>query len=420
MVGLVELVGLVEKVMIEIIRKERLVKYCDWLIGAFLILFVFWSPISITGAQAAVSFALLFWVVKMLVMKKFHLARNSLNVPIVAFLVATAIGVIFAVDFKHSLKGYMTLGWISIFFLTINNVENPIQFKRLIRILILITTIAAAYGIFQHLTKIDFFGNVKHLNQPIPRSIGFFDGPATFGNYMLLVLPVVIGLSSYSNTGSAKRWLSLSVLIIMTAIIFSYGRGVWLGLIAGLIFMAILRSKKLVFFVLTGIIVCSTVLFILPSSKISQRIIGSIKSTRPVGDRIYFLEGGLRIIRDYPITGVGWEGFRKVYPRYRPVEARESGCNAHNNFIDVTVDGGLLGLGMFLWLLMTIYKVSFHIFKKLEDGYLKGISWGFLGSFTAFLIAGLSQYNFGDSEVVMLFYFLLGMVMVIPRLVKLV
>jgi len=398
--------------------EDKLLKYFDWLIGAFLILFVFWSPISITGAQTAVSFALLVWLVRIFLMKKFHLVKNPLNIPIAAFLVAVAIGVIMAVDFKYSLKRYMSLGWTSIFFLTVNNVKDVTRFKKLVRILILITTIAGAYGIFQHLTKIDFFGNVKHLHLPLARSTGFFDGPATFGNYILLVLPLVIGLSYYSKTIREKRWLGLSSLIILTAIIFSYGRGVWLGLIAGLIFMAILSSRRLFLSIVAGIIVCSMFILILPSSEFSQRVVGTFRSKRPVGDRTEFWEGSLRIVRDYPITGVGWEGFRKVYPRYRPVEARESGCNAHNNFIDVTVDGGLLGLGMFLWLLMTIYKVSFHIFKKLEDGYLKGISWGFLGSFTAFLIAGLSQYNFGDSEVVMLFYFLLGMVMVIPRLVE--
>jgi O-antigen ligase len=397
-------------------QKDKLVKYCDWLVGTFLILFVFWSPISITGTQIAVSFALLFWVLRMFVMRKFRLVRTPLNIPIAAFLVAVAIGVITAVDFKHSLKGYMTLWWVSIFFLTVNNVKDVTQFKRLIQILILITTIAGAYGIFQHLTKIGFFGNVRYFQLPLARSAGFFDDPATFGNYILLVLPVVIGLSYYSKTIREKRWLGLSSLIILTAIIFSYGRGVWLGLIAGLIFMAILSSKKLVFFVLIGIIVCSTVLFILPFSKVSQRVMETIKSTRRVGDRIYFWEGGLRIIRDYPITGVGWKGFRKVYPRYKPAEALESGCNAHNNFVDVTVDSGLLGLGIFLWFLLGIYKAGFRIFKKLEDGYFKGIAWGFLGSFTGFLIAGLSQYNFGDSIVVMLFYFLLGIVMVIPRI----
>jgi len=398
--------------------KDRLLKYCDWLVGALLILFVFWSPISITGAQAAVSFALLFWLVRMFLMKRFHLARNPFNIPIAAFLIAAAIGVIMGVDFRHNLKGYTTLGWISIFFLFVNNVKDEIQFKRLVRILILITTIAGAYGIFQHFTRIDFFGNVTYLQKSFARSTGFFNSPQTFGNYILLVLPVVFGLSFYSNTRGEKRWLQLSSLIILTAIIFSYTRGVWLGLIGGLIFMAILRSKKLLFALVTGIIIGSMFLAFLPSSKFTQRVVRTFKSDRPVGDRIFFWKGSLRIIRDYPITGLGWEGFRLVYPRYKPAKGRQLVCHAHNNFIDMAIDSGLLGLGIFLWLLVTIYKVGFHIFKELEDGYFKGITWGFLGSFTAFLIAGLTQYNFGDSEVVMLFYFLLGMVMVIPRIVR--
>jgi len=394
--------------------KDRLLKYCDWLVGAFLILFVFWSPISITGAQTAVSFALLFWLLRMLAMRKFQLMRTPLNIPIAAFLIAAAIGVIMGVDFKHSLKGYMTLGWISIFFLFVNNVKDETQFKRLIRSLILITTIAGAYAIFQHFTRIDLFGNVKHL----PRSTGFFNSPQTFGNYILLVLPVVIGLSSYIRIGREKRWLQLSGLIILTAIIFSYGRAVWMGLIVGLIFMGILGSKRLLLSILAGIMICSILILALPSSEFAQRVVGTVKSKRPVGDRTEFWEGSLRILRDYPITGVGWEGFRKVYPRYRPSEEEKSVSNAHNNFVDVAVDSGLLGLGIFIWLLVTIYKVGFHIFKELEDGYFKGFVWGFMGSLTAFLIAGLSQYNFGDSEVVMLFYFLLGMVMVIPTIVE--
>lgn len=399
-------------------QKDNLLKYCDWLIVAFLILFVFWSPISISGAQTAVSFALLFWLIKMFLTKKFRLARNPLNIPIAAFLVAAAIGVIMAVDFKHSLKGYMTLGWMSIFFLFVNNVKDETQFKRLIRILILITTIAGAYAIFQHFTRIDFFGNVTYLRKSLARSTGFFNSPQTFGNYILLLLPVVFGLSFYSNTRREKRWLQLSSLIILTAIIFSYTRGVWLGVIGGLIFMAILRSKKLLFALVTAIIVVSMFLVFLPSSRVTQRVVRTFKSERPVGDRIYFWQGSLRIIRDYPITGLGWEGFGIVYREYKPAEGRQLVCHAHNNFIDMAVDSGLLGLGIFIWLLITIYKVGFHIFKELEQGYFKGIAWGFLGSFTAFLIAGLSQYNFGDSEVVMLFYFLLAMVMVIPRIAK--
>jgi len=399
-------------------QKDRLLRYCDWLIGAFLILFVFWSPISITGAQTAISFAFLFWLVKMFLEKKFHLARNPLNIPIIAFLLVAGVGVVTGVDFKHSLKGYTTLCWMVIFFLTVNNVRDITQFRKLMGILILIITVAGAYGIFQHFARIDLFGNVKYLQKSLVRSPGFFNSPQTFGNYILQAFPMVIALSFYSKTKKEKRWLQLSSLIVLAAIIFSYVRGVWLGLVGGLILMAILKSRKLLALALTGIVVGSLFLVFLPSSKFTQRVMKTFGSERSVGDRIYFWEGSLRIIRDYPITGLGWEGFRKIYPRYKPAEGTQLACHAHNNFLDIAVDSGLLGLGIFLWLLTVIYKVALQIFKGVEGGYFKGIAWGFLGSFTAFLIAGLSQYNFGDSEVVMLFYFLLGMVMVVPRIAE--
>jgi len=363
----------------------------------------------------AASFGLLFWLARMSILGNFRVEKTPINIPVATFLVASAIGVVTAVDFRYSLKSYTTLSWLFIFFLTVNNIKDERQFKRLFNFLILMATIAGAYGVFQHLARIDFLGNVKYVHKTFGRSPGFFNSPQTFGNYILLVLPIVIGLSYYSNR-KKERWLfSFSSLIILTAMIFSYVRGVWLGLIGGLILMSVLKSKKLLYLVVAGIIVCSISLVAFPSSIFTRRVVGTFKSERPVGDRTYLWQGGLKIVRDYPVTGVGWEGFRKVYPRYKPSEAGKTGCNAHNNFLDVAVNSGLFGLGIFLWLMAVIYKVALQIFKGVEDGYFKGIAWGFLGSFTAFLIAGLSQYNFGDSEVVMLFYFLLGMIMKIGR-----
>jgi len=399
-------------------QRDKLLRYCDWVIGAFLILFVFWSPISITGAQAAISFAFLFWVVRMFLVRKFQLARNPLNIPIAAFLFVAGVGVVTAVDFEYSLKSYMSLTWIVIFFLIVNNVNDIGQFKKIMGVLILIVTVAGVYGIFQHLTRIDFFGNIKYLHKSLARSPGFFNSPQTFGNYLLLALPMVIGLSFHSG-GREKRWLQFSGIPILAGILFSYVRGVWVGVIGGLIVMGILRSKKFLFSVLAAIIVIVLIFALVPSLKFSRRLVmETFGSERPVGDRIYFWKGSLKIIRDYPVTGSGWEGFRLVYPKYEPKASQQPACHAHNNFLDIAVGSGLLGLGVFLWLLIVIYKYGLYIYKHCENGYFKGIAWGFLGSFTAFLIAGLSQYNFGDSEVVMLFYFLLGMVMVIPKVAE--
>jgi len=405
--------------------KDKLLRYCDWLIGVFLILFVFWLSISITGAQTAVSFALLFWVVKMFVIKKFRLARTPLNIPIIVFLVAAAIGVITAIDFRHSLKGYMTLGWISIFFLTVNNVKDKNQFKRLVTLLFIFTTVAAAYGIWQSLTKIDFMHTAKRLHEVLPRSTGFFNHYMTFGGYLNMVFPLTFGLLLFGSSKSAfsgsrrtlpKRQLLLGLagLLILIALVFTYTRGAWIGFLAGLVFMAILKSKKVFFISLVVVILIVVTLAISPHSLVSRRAV-SIFNLASI-DRLSMWKSSLKIVKDYALTGVGWEGFGKIYPEYS--SPRAYWPHAHNNFLNVAVESGMLGLGIFLWLLIVILKSGVTVFKRVEDGYLKGISLGFLGGFVAFVVGGLTEYNFGDSEVVMLFYFLLGMVMVIPKVAE--
>jgi O-antigen ligase len=397
--------------------KDRIVKYCDWLVGVFLFLFAFWSPISVTGAEASISLALLFWLVKMTLEGKLEVVKNPLNLPVASFLVIAGVGALLGTDARYSLKAYSGLCWMTMFFLVATNVNDERRFKRLIGVLVLIVTIAGAYAIFQHFSRADFLGNLKYLRKSLGRSPGFFNSPQTFGNYLLLAFPLVLGLSFYGNQ-KEKRWFQLSTVPLLAGILFSYVRGVWIGVVCGLLVMGMLRSRKFLFYLVAIMGVVILVFFSLPSLKFSRRIVKeTFKSSRPLGDRLDFWKGSLRIIRDYPVMGVGWEGFRLVYPRYEPKASQQPACHAHNNFMDIGVGSGLVGLGVFIWLILVAYKYAWEIYKR-QAGYFKGIAWGFLGSLTAFLIGGLSQYNFGDSEVVMLFYFLLGMVMVIPGIVN--
>lgn len=56
----------------------------------------------------------------------------------------------------------------------------------------------------------------------------------------------------------------------------------------------------------------------------------------------------LPMIRDYPVTGVGWGNFRFLYPRYCPREydGVSSSGYAHNDWLEAGAETGLLGLGL--------------------------------------------------------------------------
>jgi hypothetical protein len=68
----------------------------------------------------------------------------------------------------------------------------------------------------------------------------------------------------------------------------------------------------------------------------------------------------------------------------------------------------LIIYGRMLWLLLRRDTV--------QDPLMRGLALGALGGLTGFVISGLVHYNFGDSEVVMIFYFIMGLTLTIKRL----
>ena len=74
----------------------------------------------------------------------------------------------------------------------------------------------------------------------------------------------------------------------------------------------------------------------------------------------------------------------------------------HNIYLQVGVEKGLIGLGLFLWFLAALGRVLWRAQER--DPTLAGVFWGFV----ALLLAGLTESWFNDSEVVMNLFFAAG------------
>ena len=80
-------------------------------------------------------------------------------------------------------------------------------------------------------------------------------------------------------------------------------------------------------------------------TKSSKRLFDSLN--RFTSDRAFLVDAGLKMIQDRPLTGVGLNAFRPAYPLYAqltPHGHRDKPTHAHNIYLELTAETGLIGL----------------------------------------------------------------------------
>jgi O-antigen ligase len=109
------------------------------------------------------------------------------------------------------------------------------------------------------------------------------------------------------------------------------------------------------------------------------------------------------MIETYPL-GIGFKNSGVL--RNFSIEIPENLKHFHSNIINITVELGFLGLGCYLWWLITIFRIALETDKRGERDFLM-LALGL--AIFSWQTAGLVEYNFGDSEVLYIAYALIGL-----------
>jgi O-antigen ligase len=141
------------------------------------------------------------------------------------------------------------------------------------------------------------------------------------------------------------------------------------------------------------------------------------------------LNVGARMIRDHPWFGVGPERIREEFPRYYQgndlvfdrtrVTAQRDGADVfyyghlHSNVLQIAAERGLLCLTAFFWLLLELYRSLIRRLKASDEA-SRWMPLSALAALTGFVVSGFFEYNFGDSEVLLLLLFIVSIPLGIP------
>ena len=127
--------------------------------------------------------------------------------------------------------------------------------------------------------------------------------------------------------------------------------------------------------------------------------------------RIALWKGGWEIFKDHPFTGCGFRCVDLVNSQYPdPTGNIKKIRGMHNNFIQLAVDTGILGLLTWLGIWGGFFRLLYLRIKALGNNpSSKWVVCGSAAAGIAFLSGGFFESNFYDSEVMMVLYFVMAL-----------
>lgn len=244
----------------------------------------------------------------------------------------------------------------------------------------------------------------------LARFAGFYENPNYAGLLLVVSIPVLVSLYFQDNFKSKEKklFITLFLIICFAILMLADSRASLLAIVVSLAFIIAVLNRPLFIKIFVSLLIAVGILLLIPDV---QNFLDLYLRLDRLGNRDYFWNTGIDIIKAYPVFGVGPDMFQNYFFTYMPSAVNKyysAGLwtvgkpHPHNFFIFFTAENGILGLisAIYFWVLFfyigtkTILSV-----KKISKEYfvictaITGIGLGmFIRSF--FEITGYLTYGF--------------------------
>lgn len=226
-----------------------------------------------------------------------------------------------------------------------------------------------------------------------------------YAGLMEMLVPLC-GTAAFLERGAKRGLLLFATVIMAVSIVFSRSRGGILGLCIALIFVcAILfkvsRNHRAALAIMAIATVIVVLVLLLANDKILQRLTETQDNYRLAIYRDCF-----RMWLHKPILGFGFGAFPTVYPEYRSFFTNLRVNHAHNDYLELLVETGVIGVGLTAWFLFGVFRGGFRkIFDRNDhDGSVLAV--GVVTAIVALLAHSALDFNLHIPANAALFYVL--------------
>jgi O-antigen ligase len=257
------------------------------------------------------------------------------------------------------------------------------------------------------------------------RATGFYDHWTTYAESLQLLASLVIGLFVALPQKQSRNGLLLGLAIagMCGALLLSVTRASWLGLVASAVVIATIGLTRRALMLVAA---CALVLVVAGAFILQhKRNVGFFDQK---DDSILWRETvqkeGLKLLVSSPrhlLVGVGMDSIKAHWREWGLFEnGRIPMGHMHSDYLQIALERGVPALIVWLILMGMYAHLLWRTQRRVpEDDWIeRGVTLGALGGLIGFMLSGFVHYNWGDSEVVMIFYLIMGLSLVVERQVR--
>ncbi len=382
---------------------------------------------------------LLLWVVDGWTLGTFRINRNALQLPLIGAIIlglvqllplrevssggATAIGLVntLSLDPNSTRLVLVQLSTLLVFFAaTLVFVDTPHRLQILVRTIMVFGFLLAILGLSQSITsptKVYWF---RELNQST--AFGPFINRHHFAGYMELTIALPLGLLFAGAVDKEKRIIYLFIAGLMgVALVMTASRGGIVSLVAEIFFLMIVtaiwrkpserrRKRKHRFrqvlsrVGMTGALLVGLFLgVVLLGGEFSiNRFIDSVNTDDPTTGRSHFWAVTLDIIKAHPYVGTGLGAYGVIYTRYDTRNGLYRLEQAHNDYLQVLSDGGIIGAVLALSFVALLFWKAISRARSRDD-FRRGLALAAMSGCFAVLVHSFFDFTLHTTSNALLF-----------------
>jgi len=381
---------------------------------------------AIFGLQAAASLLLAAWIARQYIDRELRVIPNPLYVPMLAFIALVilqcAIG---STAYRHAtysrLLLYLAYGILA--FVTTQALRRPSQLRILAWMVCAYGALVASFALLQGLAPNGKLYWIWSLDQS-----GLIYGPYVNHNHyaglmeMLTPFPLVLAVSRFTRHN--RKLAAIAVAALMAGTIFLSGsRGGMVAFAVQIVALFVLLTRrpnknwKQPALLTAFLVVMIGGLFWIGGNQFTQRL-ASIHSEGQHelsgGTRLTIDRDGLRMWRQRPLLGWGLGTFPDVYPQFRSFYTSFFVNQAHNDYVQLLVETGVVGFAIALWFLVLTFRSALRQLEnwtETPNGVLKAAS---LLGVIGILVHSLFDFNLQIPANAALFYVLCALAAAAP------